>query len=98
MTCSLLSRFAIERALPPLDESNDLMAFSATNENSYTTIRFTRLVDTGDRDDIDLTECRYILWAFGGNFTASGPTSPHSDRGVFADQLCLPDISMCPGR
>ena len=99
----LLFRYAIQQALPPLDESDDLMGVSATIENGYAIIRFTRLVDTGDgEDDIDLTECRNVLWAYGGtvDFDISSPTSPHTSttRGVFSERLCLPDFATCPGR
>ena len=79
------------------------MGVSATIENGYAIIRFTRLIDTGDgEDDIDLTTCRYILWAYGGTveFDTPGPSGPHArtTRGVFSEQLCLPSFALCPGR
>ena len=85
--------------MPFLDESNDLTATNAINIDGYTTISFTRAVDTGDDDDIDLTMCRYILWAYGGivDFDTPGLLSGHTRRGVFSEQLCLPDIATCPG-
>ena len=87
--------------LPPLDERQDISVLSVTTNDGYTTISFTRHVDTGDdEDDIDLTMCRYILWAYGGmvDFDTPGPSSPHTPttRGVFTEQLCLPNITSCP--
>ena len=94
-----LLRYATARAPPPLDERQDISSFSVTANDGYTTISFSRRVDTGDdEDDIDLTMCRYILWAYGGmvDFDIPAPSSRHSNRGVFSEQLCLPSSEACP--
>lgn len=100
-TCLLFFRFATARAPPPLDASDDLMSVSATQQNGYTTMSFTRpIYDNGDSFDIDLTVCRYILWAYGGTVTftpPAGPTGPHAERGPFSEPLCLPSLETCPG-
>ena len=71
------------------------MDTSATRSGNSLTIRFTRPLVSNDsavRDE-NLNVCRNVLWAFGGtttfvngNVTALGG---HSDRGIFANQLCL---------
>lgn len=65
-------------------------------ENGTTTISFKRLVVTNDEEsDISLDECRYVLWAYGGDVTSYGTDGQegvfrgHSDRGVFSDKICL---------
>ena len=83
------------------------MDFSTTRSGNSLTISFTRPLvspDSAVRDE-NLDVCRYVLWAFGGtttfdnngNVTALGG---HSNRGVFADQLCLctvtPSASLTP--
>ena len=72
------------------------MNISTTRSGNRLTIRFTRPLvspDNSGRDE-NLDVCRNVLWAFGGtttfdndgNVTALGG---HSNRGIFADQLCL---------
>ena len=83
------------RILPVYDTIQDFTNEVVDNDNGIVTIRFTRPVSTGNSQDLDLDECRYVLWAFGGAVTsygsngANGVFGGHSDNGVFASQICL---------
>ncbi|XP_003385527.1 PREDICTED: uncharacterized protein LOC100633167 isoform X2 [Amphimedon queenslandica] len=80
---------------PSLDPMQNIMDTSTTRSGDRLTISFTKPLispDISGRDE-NLTECRNVLWAFGGtttfengNVTALGG---HSNRGVFQNQLCL---------
>ena len=71
------------------------MNISTTRSGNRLTIRFTRPLvspDNSGRDE-NLDVCRNVLWAFGGTTTfVNGNVialGGHSNRGVFANQLCL---------
>ena len=71
------------------------MNISTTRSGNRLTIRFTRPLispDNSGRDE-NLDVCRNVLWAFGGTTTFVNGTvtalGGHSNRGIFADQLCL---------
>ena len=71
------------------------MNISTTRSGNSLTIHFTRPLispDNSGRDE-NLNVCRNVLWAFGGSTTFVNGTvtnlGGHSNRGVFANQLCL---------
>ena len=54
MPCILQDRFAIDRFLPPIDESQDWFLVSGEEENDYTILEFTRNLTTCDENDLDI--------------------------------------------
>ena len=58
------------------------------------TFAFSRQIESDDDNgqDIDLSNCVWALWAYGGNienFTTPAIVRRHARRGVFAQRLCL---------
>ena len=47
-------RFAIDRYLPPVDESQDWFLVSGEEENGYTILEFTRNLIPCDKYDLDI--------------------------------------------
>ena len=47
-------RFAIDRFLPPVDESQDWFLVSGEEENGYTILEFTRSLTNCDQNDLDI--------------------------------------------
>ena len=45
-------RFAVDRYLPPVDESQDWFLVSGEEENGYTILEFTRNLTTCDKYDL----------------------------------------------
>ena len=91
---------------PTLDPMQNIMNISTTRSGNRLTVRFTRPLvspDTSGRDE-NLNVCRNVLWAFGGTTTFVNGTVTalnfHSNRGIFANQLCLctttPSASLTP--
>ena len=54
MILSLQDRFAVDRFLPPIDESQDWFLVSGEEENGYTILEFTRNLTTCDGNDLDI--------------------------------------------
>ena len=50
----LQDRFAIDRFLPAVDESQDWFLVSGEEENGYTVLEFTRNLSTCDNNDLDI--------------------------------------------
>ena len=50
----LQDRFAIDRYLPPVDESQDWFLVSGEEENGYTILEFTRNLTTCDDHDLNI--------------------------------------------
>nr|WNS50068.1 DOMON domain-containing protein [Halisarca dujardinii] len=85
--------FANALAQPPVDSQQDITDFSATHEGGMTTVTFSRKLVTGDSDDdLPVTKSLYWLWAYGGSFSGSDPTSigyHFTNRGVFPSNMTL---------
>ena len=93
-------RYATARAMPPVDEQQDIEMTAITTENGVTTVRFRRQRDTGDSmDDLTLDVCRYFLYAWGGTFDTNNPSSlgRHSHREASPYQVCIPPATICKG-
>ena len=97
-------RFAFERVSddPPIDASQDIRDASAEHVDGVTTITFNRLRDSGDSKDISLDECRFFLFAFGGqaNFLDMLPTITYHGfgekrRAATAKRICIPTFAEC---
>lgn len=52
--CILQDRFAIDRYLPSVDESQDWFLVSGVEENGYTILEFTRKLTTCDDKDLTI--------------------------------------------
>ena len=50
----LQDRFAVDRFLPPIDESQDWFLVSGEEENGYTVLEFTRNLTSCDENDLDI--------------------------------------------
>ena len=50
----LQDRFAIDRFLPPVDESQDWFLVSGEEENGYTILEFMRHLSSCDQNDLDI--------------------------------------------
>ncbi|XP_003385548.3 PREDICTED: uncharacterized protein LOC100633167 isoform X1 [Amphimedon queenslandica] len=96
------------RSVGPIYDTEQNFIYTSTSRyNDMLTISFTRPIDSpDDTQDLDLTQCRYVLWAYGGSVSmfpsmmsdeaASGLTR-HTMRGVFSKQICLcPANETCP--
>ena len=57
MILSLQDRFAVDRFLPPTDESQDWFLVSGEEENGYTILEFTRNLTSCDENDLDIKVC-----------------------------------------
>ena len=54
---ALQDRFAIDRSLPPIDESQDWFLISGDEENGCTILEFTRKLTTCDDNDLEIKVC-----------------------------------------
>ena len=80
------------RTTPTFDTTQSIKNVSAYDDGTTTTISFIRPLYSDDSQDIDLDQCVFMIWAFGG--TVSSHETPatfgfHTSQGVFATQLCL---------
>ena len=94
-------RFAVARALPPLDDSQDITDAVAMLSDGVTVITFTRPRNSGDSRDISLDECRFLLFAWGGSVTYGTPNlfSYHTGgRTSTPETVCFPSATVCPGK
>lgn len=80
---------------PPLDDTQNVESVSGNVENGWTTITFSRALDTGDSDDFkfDDESCAYFLYAWGGNFDANNAPTYHGNREVSTSKICLTSCS-----
>ena len=72
-TCSFVNivccRFAFVTELttpPPRDTIQNVENKFASFKDGVTTVRFSRLRDTGDVNDVSLSDCIFFLYAWGG--------------------------------
>ena len=97
---SLLSkRYASARTQPPEDPSQDITNTTATLQNGFTTVNFTRPRSSTDSNDISLDgQNRYLLFAYGTtvNVAARSISYHGSTRGVLQSSFCLPPLEACP--
>lgn len=97
-----LCSFAVVRATPPSDASQDVTDLVATASNGMTTMQFTRLRDSGDSSDISLSNCRYLLFAWGGSVVLDSQFSAFgyhgiNNRYISPERVCFPSARTCPG-
>lgn len=80
--------FAFFRAPPVADPSQDVSLLSASEANGVTTHTFSRLLNTGDTRDVDLTDGSYFILSAFNAFT-DDLTSRHTyaDSSDFAYQF-----------
>lgn len=84
--------------MPPRDSIQNVDNSSTSFEDGVMTVRFSRLRDTGDENDISLNDCVHFLYAWGGavfNFN-SGEVGYHFWTRRFPSESleCIP--SACP--
>ena len=92
-------RFAVVRAPPPVDASQDITGASASRMDGVTTVTFTRPRNSGDSNDISLDVCRFFLFAFGPATVATGAIFYHgSNRFISPDRICIPTFAECSGK
>ena len=81
------------RTTPIFDDDQNIKNVSAYDDGTTTTISFIRpRVSSDNSQDIDLDQCVYMIWAFGGSVASHDSPAVfgfHTSRGVFATQLCL---------
>ena len=80
------------RVMPAYDDTQNIQNVSASDDGTTTTISFIRPRWTDRSQDIDLDQCVFMIWAFGGPVAShESPASfgQHTAQGVFATQLCL---------
>ena len=81
------------RTIPTFDDDQNIKNVSAYDDGTTTTISFIRSRFSSDNSqDIDLDQCVYMIWAFGGSVASHDSPAVfgfHTSRGVFATQLCL---------
>ena len=80
------------RTTPTFDTTQNIKNVSAYDDGTTTTISFIRPRSSDDSQDIDLDQCVYMIWAFGGSVTSHNTPADfgrHTDTGVFATQFCL---------
>ena len=79
---------------PTIDVSQDIFDTSASHQAGVTTVKFSRTRGSSDPDDISLTECRFVLAAWGGNVTYGNPNTisqPAQEDFAITDQkICFP--------
>ena len=85
------------RTAPTFDTTQDIKNVSAYDDCTTTTISFIRpRVSSDDAEDIDLDQCVFMIWAFGGPVTRHESPAVfgfHTSQGVFATQLCLQECA-----
>ena len=81
------------RTTPTYDTTQNIKNVTANDDGTTTTISFIRpRVSSDDSQDIDLDQCVFMIWAFGGVVTSHAKPAEfgfHSSQGVFTIQLCL---------
>ena len=82
--------------MPPLDNTDNLITKSVQSQDGITKMMFTRKLNTSDEQDITLTGCIYLLWAY-GNAISDEVLFYHTSRGVASNIVCFPEPDVCPG-
>ena len=80
------------RTTPTFDDTQNIKNVSAYDDGATTTISFIRLRSSDNSQDIDLDQCVFLIWAFGGPVTSHESPAVfgfHTSQGVFTTQLCL---------
>jgi len=86
-------RFVTVRAQPPVDPSQDISTALVTQENGVTTMNFTRPCSSSDSNDISLSQCRFLLYAYGVLVNVASQTISYhgTNRGILSpDRVCFP--------
>ena len=87
---------------PPRDAIQNVEDTSASFDNGVTTVRFSRVRDTGDVNDFSLSDCIFFLYASGEVFNiTTGAIAYHGlNRRFVSDSLvCIPiSQTFCPKR
>ena len=83
--------------MPPLDNTDNLITESVQSQDGITKMMFTRKLNTTDEQDITLTGCIYLLWAYGNAVTDEILSYHSSSRGVVSNIVCFPEPDVCPG-
>lgn len=85
-------RFATVRAQPPVDPSQDISTALVTQENGVTTMNFTRPCSSSDSNDISLSQCHFLLYAYGVSVNVATQTISYhgANRGILSDRVCFP--------
>ena len=101
-TVSHTHRFAFVQAEPPIDPSQDIESASAEHVDGVTTITFNRSRNSSDSNDISLDECRFFLFAYGGqvNVFATPPVALYhgfgpTRRAASLERICIPTFTEC---
>ena len=90
------------RVRPTYDTTQNIKNVSAYDDGTTTTISFIRpRVSSDDSQDIDLDQCVFMIWAFGGSVSshetqATFGQHSNTERGVFQTQLCLQECAPPP--
>ena len=90
-------RYIEDYAPAPIDESQDIVNFTALFANGFTTMRFSRPLSASNPRDLSLTECRFFLYGWGGpaNISTRGIAYHPSTPIVSTDRICLPPPQEC---
>lgn len=75
---------------PSEDQVQNAVNVSGNVENGWTTVTFSRALDTGDASDFnfDGQACAFFLYAWGGDVTNGQPTR-HTNREFSSVQYCF---------
>ena len=87
---------------PPRDPIQNVENTSASFIDGVTTVRFSRVRNTGDVNDFSLSDCVFFLYAWGGDIfdTTTGAIAYHglNRRFVSESLVCIPiSRTFCPG-
>lgn len=77
---------------PPVDEEQNIFNVSGSVDNGWTTVTFSRALDTGDSSNdfiFDGQMCAYFLYAWGGDVDTDGSISFHTDYEVSTVHFCF---------
>lgn len=61
-------------------------------------MQFTRLLDTGDADDIPFGNVSYIIYAWGDTLDVTGDITYHSLNRGASGVVVIGDAESCPGK
>ena len=86
-----LNSYIDSYAPAPIDDSQDIINATATFDNGFTTMTFTRPLAASDPRDISLNQCRYFLFGWGGAATVeTGDIMQHDITPIAStDPICL---------
>lgn len=98
----MICRYSTARGVEPrVDQVSNIRDTSASSEDGFVTVTFTRPIVSPDSvDDRSLSNCTFFVYGWGGPVTYPGPrigfhpTTPI----VSNERICLPNIVQCPGK